>query len=415
MPSLLKKLVAGSMKAIDKDEKLEAIGIALSGGGSRAIAFHLGCLKALDTYGIVQKSVIMSCVSGGSVIGALYATHEGSFEEFEAKVHALLREGLVIPSLKTAFTTNEGIRAFVSWLRLAWVMLWRVVTKIPKWIVGMVLKAVLSINNGASLPRDMPMRFASRTTLIVRTLDRVYFKGATLKDIEKNSVKFVASAAELRTGSAFYFSAFEGGSWRYGKVNPDNILLAKAVAASAAYPLFLPALDETMTFNKSDGSERSDRVTLTDGGVYDNLGLSPLWPDRDSRISVRMPKPDTIIVCRAGYGLRFGQPSIFLPSRMKTSFFTTLDRAQNASIKRLFDLKSAGHLKSVLIPYLGQSDQRLATIPDGFVRREEVDAYPTNFNAMSEEWIKRLSLRGEQVTLAILKEHRPDLLLAGTK
>ncbi|MBL4874784.1 MAG: patatin-like phospholipase family protein, partial [Rhodobacteraceae bacterium] len=401
------------MRPVDKDEELERIGIALSGGGSRAIAFHLGCLKTLNAYGLIQKSVIMSCVSGGSVIGALYAVHEGSFEEFEDKVHGLLREGLVKPSIKTAFTTNEGIRALVSWLRLIWVILWRVVTKIPKWIVGVFLRGVLSINNDASLPYDLPMRFASRTTLIERTLDRIYFKGATLKDVEKNKVKFVASATELRTGSAFYFSAFESGCWRFGKVNPDNILLAKAVAASAAYPLFLPAMDETFAFNKSDGSERSDRVTLTDGGVYDNLGLSHLWPDRDSRISVRMPKPDTIIACRAGYGLRFGRPSIFLPSRMATSFYTTLDRAQNASIRRLFDLKSAGHLKSVLLPYLGQSDQRLAVIPAGFVRREEVDAYPTNFNAMPAEWIERLSKRGEQVTLAILREHRPDLLGGG--
>jgi hypothetical protein len=31
------------------------IGLALSGGGSRAIAFHLGCLRALQERGVLQK------------------------------------------------------------------------------------------------------------------------------------------------------------------------------------------------------------------------------------------------------------------------------------------------------------------------------------------------------------------------
>jgi NTE family protein len=35
--------------------------------------------------------------------------------------------------------------------------------------------------------------------------------------------------------------------------------------------------------------------------------------------------------------------------------------------------------------------------------------YPTNFSAMTRDWIDRLSLRGEQVTSALLKEHLPEL------
>src|SRR5438874_6644430 len=71
------------------------IGLALSGGGSRAIAFHLGCLRALHDRGIVEQVRVLSCVSGGSVIGALWAYRDKTFTEFERDVVRLLRRGLL--------------------------------------------------------------------------------------------------------------------------------------------------------------------------------------------------------------------------------------------------------------------------------------------------------------------------------
>ncbi|MFZ3224451.1 MAG: patatin-like phospholipase family protein, partial [Xanthobacteraceae bacterium] len=53
------------------------IGLALSGGGSRAIAFHLGCLRALNELGLLARVNVLSTVSGGSVIGAYYLAHRG--------------------------------------------------------------------------------------------------------------------------------------------------------------------------------------------------------------------------------------------------------------------------------------------------------------------------------------------------
>lgn len=70
------------------------IGLALSGGGARAIAFHLGCMRALHERGVLSNVSIISSVSGGSVIGALYAYFDESFEQFDERVQALLRSGL---------------------------------------------------------------------------------------------------------------------------------------------------------------------------------------------------------------------------------------------------------------------------------------------------------------------------------
>lgn len=385
------------------------IAISLSGGGARAMAFHLGCLRALHTSGLLARADVLSCVSGGSVIGAIYVTQDEPFASFEKKVRETLREGFVRPALRTALTSREGLRAVFCRIGLLGRRVGLFVAAPFRWSVS-GLFSLIGVRREERARPAVPRRFASRTTILEETFDRLLFQGRTLKDIAERKPKFVTVAAELRTGTAFYFSPDESGSWRFGKVNPDHIRVARAVAASAAYPLLLPALDDDYTFNKSDGSGRRERVTLTDGGVYDNLGLAPLWPDRDPAISVAIPKPDIIIACRAGYGLRFGAPTVTLLGRMTASFYTTLDRAQNAALKRLYDLQNAGKLQAIVLPYLGQADNRLVCAPPDLVKREEVDAYPTDFRAMSDDWIERLSKRGEQVTLAVLQEHHPELL-----
>jgi len=387
----------------------DRIGIALSGGGSRAMAFHLGCLKALHQVGILQRCEVLSCVSGGSVLGAMYITHEGSFASFEAKVRKQLGQGFVRQTLTTAFTSSEGLKAmFASLILTSYRLLYLCLLPII-WVIrlGAQFLGKISIGPAGSMS---PRRFASRTTILERTFNQNLFDGKTLKDLDGVAPKFVAIATELRTGTAFYFTPGESGCWRFGRVNPGQIRIARAVAASAAYPLFLPALDEVFEFNRNDGSARRERVTLTDGGVYDNLGLSPLWPDRDPNIGVSIPKPNIIIACRAGYGLRFGRPTNSLATRMAASFYTSFDRSQNAALKRLFDLKKAGELKAIMLPYIGQADDRLANAPTDLIRREDVADYPTNFGPMTEDWIEKLSKRGEQVTLAVLRQHNPELI-----
>ena len=64
-------------------ERAPFIGLALSGGGARAMAFHLGCLRALQDRGILEKVQVVSTVSGGSVIGAAWAYGDSTFESFD--------------------------------------------------------------------------------------------------------------------------------------------------------------------------------------------------------------------------------------------------------------------------------------------------------------------------------------------
>src|SRR6267142_2647578 len=81
-------------RAVESNQR-GRIGVALSGGGARAIAFHLGCLRALHDRGVLSEVSVLSAVSGGSVIAALYAYGgDTDFDAFDRRVVALLRRGL---------------------------------------------------------------------------------------------------------------------------------------------------------------------------------------------------------------------------------------------------------------------------------------------------------------------------------
>jgi NTE family protein len=51
-----------------------SIGLALSGGGFRATLFHLGALRRLHEFGILQKVTTISSVSSGSIFNGFLAS-----------------------------------------------------------------------------------------------------------------------------------------------------------------------------------------------------------------------------------------------------------------------------------------------------------------------------------------------------
>ena len=383
------------------------IGLALSGGGSRAIAFHLGCLRALNRLGLLDRVAVLSTVSGGSVIGACFHAHKGDFASFDAKIRALLAQGLGAPMRRKLFSAL-GIKVAAAFIVVGIVALGVALLKGALMFAHLIMPQSLSRHFERFDLRSPLHRFASRTTLLEAALDDLLFRGASLNDLPAQP-HLVINATELRTGSAFRFGTMESGSWRWGKLHRNNVSVAHAVAASAAYTLFLPAFDETLTFEK-DGALSNSRVILTDGGIYDNLGLGCLWPDRSPDVSLNVVPIDTIICCSAGYGLRQEPPSQFVFARMLSVFSAIFDRAQNAAMHRLHEAQRTGQIKSFVFPYLGQLDRQLPNPPANLVRREEAHAYPTDFNAMPDEWIERLSLRGEQLTLCLARAYIPDLI-----
>jgi NTE family protein len=362
------------------------------------MAFHLGCLRALHSTGLLDRISTISSVSGGSVLAALYCSTHGDFVAFESRVRTVLAKGFVIPSLKASVTSAEGVSAFVCLTALG-------VDRTAASVARILSKAIPKSRRPKwQWLRESPIpRWASRTT-ILRNVFHELFGGIPLGELRDDRPNLIIVACDLSARSAFYFAKDGIGSWRRGMAAGEGVPVAQAVTASAAFPVLLPALDQKMKLTRN-GVTTEQRVILTDGGVYDNLGLAPLWPGRVPEISLHVEKYDHIIACRAGYGARLSSAASFWPSRMLAVIDSIHARAQNAATQRLFDFQRAKELKAVLLPYLDQREADLGPLPEGFVTAEDVAAYPTDFSAMSEEWIDRLVARGEQVTQLLLRQH----------
>lgn len=389
------------MNPAEPDHARPDIGLALSGGGSRAMAFHLGCLRALHNESLLDRVATISAVSGGSVLAALYCQTPGDFAAFEAKTRRLLERGFVRPALWQAISSFEGVKALGNFAVVGVDRMLALIVRVTLWALRLHKRVRFAWVGQSPLRRG-----ASRTTILRRVLSED-FAHQTLPELRRDRPKLIIVACELQTKSAFYFASDAVGSWHFGAAMPNAIQIADAVSASAAYPAALPPLDEVMTFTKKDVTTQH-RVILTDGGVYDNLALAPLWPGRDATISLHVGDYPRLIACRAGYGLKHAARPAFMISRLKAAFESVHARAQNFAMNRLYDLQRGGEIESFILPYIDQNDGLLTHAPADLVRSEDVADYPTDFSAMSPEWIEKLSLRGEQVTQALIDQYWSD-------
>ena len=388
------------------DENGPSIGLALSGGGSRAIAFHLGCLRALNDRGILPRIRVISSVSGGSVIAAMYAYSDESFDQFDARVTALLRSGLFWSITRQALLSATLPK---SLLTLATAGVAALAFDLGRSLIGLMNSTGLGLRADKEWLHAPLRRYASRTVAFERALERKLFASTTMSHVVRPRLDIVINATELRTQTAFRFGSQSSGAWRFGRLPNDNVTVAKAVAASAANPVLLPAMDEKLTFERK-GATRTERVILTDGGVYDNLGVTCLEPGRSADISTNVFHVNYIICCDAGHGQPAGTiRPYWWRTRMQQSFETTHRRVQTTAYDRLHNYVETGELAGFVMPYLGQQDDRLPFRPPDLVPREQVITYPTNFSAMSEESINMLSLRGEQLTRLLLARYTPEL------
>lgn len=387
------------------------LGIALSGGGSRSIAFHLGCLRALHERGLLSQADVISTVSGGSVIGAMYAYSDDTFEEFTNRVRVVLQQGMVWGIARRTLLSfrllqilgtkaTSGLAANLSFM--------------GRFILGQIESLIPRKSKAKGLFSQSIQppwrRWVSRTQAFEQTLKDLLFGETTVGAARRGNINVVMNACELRTGTAFRFGSRESGSWRYGLIEGNNVEVATAVAASAAYPALLPAIDRYFDFVDRKGVRTRKRAILTDGGVYENLGVSCMTPDRGEAFSTNVFHPSYIICCDAGPG-QFDD--VVMPygwtTRMRRSFEATFRQTQHGLQNQLHLWRQYGALEGFVYSYLGQQDERLPTQPPGLVRRDDVVHYPTDFSPMSDVDIDLLSKRGEQLTRLLLEHYCPNL------
>lgn len=341
------------------------IGLAISGGGFRAMAFGLGALRALHDRDLLASVRVVSGISGGGLLSALWAYGPESFDEFDVGVRRLLRDGLQLELARRALMPKAVSRTISS-----------------------VAKGIAS---------RTPPAF-TRTDALVDAL-RSRGLDVPMAMVSHEGLAVVLSATDLSNGNAVRFGSAVSASSPFGKIL-DEVPVADAAAASAAFPLLLPALVRTYDFEQPDGSRASRRIAMTDGGVYDNLGVTPLLPGRSRDYTSHVYDLDALIVVDAGRGRFDRKPAGQWFNRTKQTFEISHGRVQDGARSQIHERTDI----RVVHVYLGSRDARLPTIPD-LVPRDPISAYSTNFAAMSAANLEALSVRAEQITRTLTAEY----------
>lgn len=233
------------------------IALAVSGGGFRATLFHIGSLWRLNETRFLPQLDRVSSISGGSITAAFLGLGFGKLQ-FDAAGCATNFVAVVVEPLRTFCSKNID---------------------------------VVAIGEGALIP------WRKASDFIEGAYRDHLFGEATLQDLPERP-RFVINATNFATGVSFRFSKPYAGDYRIGLIKNPTFRISTAVAASSGFP---PALSPVIlkpdpgAFVQTEGADLYDNIAyrqeliLTDGGVYDNLGLETVWN-----------RYDTVLVSDAG-------------------------------------------------------------------------------------------------------------------
>ncbi|ANH69360.1 patatin-like phospholipase family protein [Mitsuaria sp. 7] len=227
------------------DARTSGIALALSGGGFRAVLFHVGVLWRLNELGVLGKLARISSVSGGSITSGLLAVRWPRLA-FGADGHSAQFESEVVAPLREFCARNIDVASVLS---------------------------------GAFNP------FRSAGEAVADEYRKRLGLDASLQSLPDDP-RFVFNATNYATGVSFRFSKPYAGDYRIGLIPKPRFDVATAVACSSAFPPVLAPIELDVRpedFTKVDGADLYDqidyrrRLMLADGGVYDNLGLETVW------------------------------------------------------------------------------------------------------------------------------------------
>ncbi len=243
-------------------KQFERLALSLSGGGVRAVGFHLGTLDILERLSLLKKVEVLSTVSGGSLVGIGYALSLKKNQSFKKFFEAFFE---FLPELKTM----EKL-----------VKLKRVKKKSPYHRRTLVRAMAEIYRENYFRPYFGNPRFG----IFWEKQPEIH-----LKDI-------VFNATDFKTGEAFRFQRTE----RPSKIGNEEVYLkedhakelymADIMTASACIPgllepMFLPydfdwheenLEDDIKNFLQEKCNVTLNYVALMDGGVVDNQGISSI-------------------------------------------------------------------------------------------------------------------------------------------
>lgn len=277
-------------------------GVALSGGGYRAAAFHIGTLKKLNDLNLLDKVDVLSTISGGSITGAAYCLHKGSFSDFEIGLRYKLSEHSVI-----GFVLR-------SW------RFWRVVGPLVSLLIATIILPFTQLGNYSIIPLlifvFVIVRFQFKllpiSKIIEQAYDRFFFNGAVLPELCKTP-EIAIGATNLQTLRHFTFSARKMEDSAYAYYNPPVLFdnkcfpVSRAVIASSCVPFAFSPVSIDKAFFKSPELYDTVDPKLVDGGIYDNQGIHKLTQNNSSYACsiVLVSDAGTILPFKSSYNNTF--------------------------------------------------------------------------------------------------------------
>ncbi len=199
------------------------VGIAMSGGGSRAANFSTAILLELEEMGFLDAATALSSVSGSSLSAAYYGLFGNERNRWNREK--------VRQSFLTDFQTHWLARWFFPPYMFAY------------WITDF-----------------------DRSDIMKAVFDRFLFQGKTFKDMGEIGPKILINATSLISEKKFVFTEKE---FRNLHSRIDTFPVSEAVMASGAFP---GAFHNVTVRN----FRAESYVHLFDGGPSDNLGIETL-------------------------------------------------------------------------------------------------------------------------------------------
>jgi NTE family protein len=227
----------------------DGIALCLSGGGYRAMLFHLGALRRLNEAGFLPRLKRLSSVSGGSITAGTLALAWPKLDLDGDGVARGFDDGVTLPLRRLASRTID----------------------------------VTAVLHNLVAP-------GAASGHIAAAYRKYLFGHRTLQDLPPDDgpgagPRFVFNGANLQTGALWRFSRPFMADYRVGTIPAPTLDLAIAVAVSSAAPPFLSPVYlklDSAAYAPNSGLDLqrppyTTRPVLTDGGVYDNLGLETAW------------------------------------------------------------------------------------------------------------------------------------------
>jgi NTE family protein len=364
------------------------IGLALSGGGVRAAVFHLGLLGRLAADDLLEQVTFVSTVSGGSLgTGLIYSLSGNRWPTSDEYL------GTVAPRARRCLTGKD--------LQLDAVF--RLVTRPWHLLYG-------------------------RAKLLAESIEHLWGVRGLVNELP-DEPRWVINATAYESGKNWRFMRKRMGDYKLNQTPEPAFPLASAMAASAAFPILIgPLVLRTKDFawSRFTGESRHaalptetevPSVHLWDGGVYDNLGVEPLFKPGGKRYR---DEYNFLIVSDASTPLGIERPFPFRRARRLINI--AMDQVRSLRARQLVEhfascpgsgaYMKVGNTAQYILKQAGVDEEEVAAAVSSCLSQKDAElavAHKTTLRRPSKEEFDRLYRHGWEVADCTLSAYSPSL------